>query len=943
MPNVADTDYSIATNGNIRRTGTATTQNTVLEFHQWLANKMDDAQAVGDDILDITSDTADDRKTDQILTLNSPFNIDDTVARFLYDGSITQKGGDEVYSGALFLGTVVSGTQIILIQNNKVLPAYWGTGLNPDAANNIFMRIMVKTRTGGADIDGKRITARSNELSDQFKEFKATLGLANSTFALTSEDDINNTKSDATLEGFTDIVNVEGFQEINIDGSGAAGQEFYSQWDKGSRTTNDVYEKAKQIQQRAHVADSGADTGTNYVVDNATILGQGQEFTSRAVIEKLEEMRFRLKVGGGTPVGTVYAELYDSDDAATAAPLPALAAAIADDGGVFTNQTTAANNATTNDMTLLPVTPVVNDAYYFAASVHTLPPWLDLQIGTAGAGTWTIAWEYHVGGSVWRPLPKVVDGTTGFTAAAGWRRVSWNRPSDSVATTINAQGPFHYVRARVSAFTSITTQPLGTKAHLALAQSESVLVSSLTSAYAEVIFRFEDNFSMNATQEYFCVVRNDDGDATNFVHVDGATAGADNGNRAEETPAGTWTGATNDLWFSVKTSPVQHARAGEKFRGIEYEIIYDTEAGGPFTEDEVIFWGTAITYDGLTAGPFQVGEFVKFGAVATPTVAKNGGKILKDTGTVLTVALENATIANLLDNDRITGLSSGATADINITITDQNKAGGEGLLLALDDNGTTGDFYIQLLSGQSPVDNLPIEGRDSQATALVNVTVTARSTKPEFVGVSTGTNIIGAYGIGYQAADVGPSDKFTSLDNTARTPQNKPIFTVSGLVSGEDRILVGPRSGTTLQKNQRTLNTTLSGAAELAVVVTAAIPTSGTPASGAGADNTRLRVQLDTGIYRRQEYSSFTASTFTIPSTDYTGANVATAPRDVFIAYIDVLADATTEAYQAVHTTDQDVIIRVRDGGTTPIKTVEISDTFGSSSKTVSITRQTDA
>ena len=39
-------------------------------------SKQDDEQASGDDKLDITVDTPFDRSTDQIVTLNSPFNID---------------------------------------------------------------------------------------------------------------------------------------------------------------------------------------------------------------------------------------------------------------------------------------------------------------------------------------------------------------------------------------------------------------------------------------------------------------------------------------------------------------------------------------------------------------------------------------------------------------------------------------------------------------------------------------------------------------------------------------------------------------------------------------------------------------------------------------------------------------------------------------------------
>ena len=134
-------------------------------------------------------------------------------------------------------------------------------------------------------------------------------------------------------------------------------------------------------------------------------------------------------------------------------------AAVADDGGSMTNETTAASNATDDDMTLLPAVPVVDDAYYFG---HTSTfDGVNLRISTPGAGTWTIIWEYWDGDS-WEALAGVIDRTSGFIiGGANPTGISFTKPGDWDTTTVNAQGPFYYVRARVSAYTSITTQPLG--------------------------------------------------------------------------------------------------------------------------------------------------------------------------------------------------------------------------------------------------------------------------------------------------------------------------------------------------------------------------------------------------------------------------------------------------------------------------------------------------
>ena len=135
--------------------------------------------------------------------------------------------------------------------------------------------------------------------------------------------------------------------------------------------------------------------------------------------------------------------------------------AIADDGGVQTVQTTAANNDTANDMTLLPAVPVVDDAYYFGGVTDRKWGVLGLNVGQNGVGTWTVTWEYW-NGTIWAALTGVSDGSSGFTAGTGVRKVTWTIPTDWATSTIQTISAY-WVRARVSSFTSVTTQPLGTR------------------------------------------------------------------------------------------------------------------------------------------------------------------------------------------------------------------------------------------------------------------------------------------------------------------------------------------------------------------------------------------------------------------------------------------------------------------------------------------------
>jgi hypothetical protein len=551
---IAD-DVSVATNGNVRYVGDAhggasPGYYSVLELHRFLQDLADNQSESGDDLLSIIRSNPSERSTDNIITLLNSYNIDDTLAEHLYDGSITQDDGDTIYAGLELVGAVESGTNPQIVQNNALLTNYWGTGLNADSANNIIMRLCIKVRSGGSDIDGKRLRVQARELGDKYAEFSLTMGLGNSTAALFTSADLNNTTAAGIISGWSDISNTEGYQTIDIDNDGTP-EPYYSQWDKGSRAINQLYERTKWIQRRG-------------------------------------------------------------------------------------------------------------------------------------------------------------------------------------------------------------------------------------------------------------------------------------------------------------TSETIHGINGELFRGITHQFAYDNEASGPFTEDEIISWGT------------------------------------------------------------------GATA-------------GTGLLLALDDDGATGTIWMQLLTGVAPTDGLTITGGTSSATCDVNGTVTARSVSPEFFGVSTGSAIIGAFGIGVEAADLTDSDQLFDLTNTQQQPPNQQSFTVAGLVASEDYLLVGPNDGSDeIDYDQLSVSGAhSSGAGTLTVTTT--IP-SDTPASGV------VRV-FNGDSYDHVPYSSYSGAVFTLTGT--LPNNVADS-ANAFVAYIDKLATTTSESFTAIHSSDRSLVVVVRDGGASPIKAFKTSATFTSTGGSVTAIRTSD-
>jgi hypothetical protein len=299
------------------------------------------------------------------------------------------------------------------------------------------------------------------------------------------------------------------------------------------------------------------------------------------------------------------------------------------------------------------------------------------------------------------------------------------------------------------------------------------------------------------------------------------------------------------------------------------------------------------------------------------------------------------------DNNVITGATSGATAAVNGAVTSETAAG-VGVILGVNDGGTTGTMYIQLTKGVVPVDNDVIYKHDTHTQyAVVNGSVTTRTIKPVFVGSTTGSAIIGAYGIGFDSADTTASDQFTDLSGSTVTPPNNVTFTVAGLVSG-DRVLVTNYDGSTTDSNgdptpdygQFATSGTLNGASVTSVVISGAIPAD-TPSSGV------IRVVNDEGYHIRLPYSSWATSTFTLTSAyNFSGSGVndsVTSGNDCYLAYIDTAASGSTVTFTTVYNADRDLVIRVRDGGATPIKPFTTTGTLASAGGSTTAIRTGDA
>ena len=136
--------------------------------------------------------------------------------------------------------------------------------------------------------------------------------------------------------------------------------------------------------------------------------------------------------------------------------------AVAYDAPTYTNETSQATNPTANDMTLLPASPALGDCYYFGSS-HTFTH-LKITVGQAGVGSWDIDWEYW-NGTTWASLGTYYDDTKGFMLS-GQRYLIITPPGDWALTRVppDTGMNLYWIRARLTSFSSITTQPKGTQA-----------------------------------------------------------------------------------------------------------------------------------------------------------------------------------------------------------------------------------------------------------------------------------------------------------------------------------------------------------------------------------------------------------------------------------------------------------------------------------------------
>lgn len=186
-----------------------------------------------------------------IITLNDHttdysvnYTVTDTVMEQHFGGSVSQNDGDDIYYGLQVLGQVATPMPVKIIQDEVELTSHWGNGKNQTDSNTL-LRVMIKGRSGGTDIDGLRVVAKLSTWQYTYSTWETTLGLGEKVASLSSVADPQNDTALVTVQAYG-ITKSEGYNLLDLDGNG--NKPYLGEWSYSPQSSKKaLYEYVKAI------------------------------------------------------------------------------------------------------------------------------------------------------------------------------------------------------------------------------------------------------------------------------------------------------------------------------------------------------------------------------------------------------------------------------------------------------------------------------------------------------------------------------------------------------------------------------------------------------------------------------------------------------------------------------------------------------------------------
>ncbi len=416
-----------------------------------------------------------------------------------------------------------------------------------------------------------------------------------------------------------------------------------------------------------------------------------------------------------------------------------------------------------------------------------------------------------------------------------------------------------------------------------------------------------------------------------------------NGNGATEYGLSLEFGTANALqsWERGKyeqrrgTAETLFGRNTQLMVGINRNFPYDAEAGGPFSEDEILAWGFEVVFSGQTIN-LTLGEVVDFspsGGAGRLIYADDAGA----SGTLIFDLNRDLTIPD--SSDTMLGVDSAGDGAVDSVVDNVNT--GTGLLIALDDDVSTGNLYYQGLTGLDPIDDQTVFGSTSNASADVDqlAGTSTRTINNQFMGIFTGTNFQTNFGIGIDVSDSILNDINLNLANVGQGPPDNQLGIVNGTIG--DYVTAYPFDGSTLDANGDATPTF----AEMVTVSPVLVSGSTSIVVDAIPDNTPpsgfLRVERDSdNELVLIEYSSQDeVDTFTLVGTFGEDGAIG---NTVMRALLDEEMTSGQSTYTAIFDSSEQVAVTLRRGGGAAIVPGKVNPTYGSTGFEVTPGRVSD-
>jgi len=229
--------------------------------------------------------TLNDHTTDYSIN----YTVTDTVMEYHFGGSVSQNGGDDIYYGLQVLGRSTTPVPLKIIQNEVELTSHWGTGKN-QTDSNTQIRIMVKGRDTGVDIDGLRIVIKASTWGETYAIWETTLALGESVGSISTDADPQNTSVLATVQAYG-ISKSEGYNllAILVDGSTDT---LYGV--DGDLWTGRLYDCSIGSGTGTHVQNETVSWGTGDTAGNGNLVGVD-------TVTGTATSRYILHLGAGVP------------------------------------------------------------------------------------------------------------------------------------------------------------------------------------------------------------------------------------------------------------------------------------------------------------------------------------------------------------------------------------------------------------------------------------------------------------------------------------------------------------------------------------------------------------------------------------------------------------------------------------------------------------------